>query len=136
VAQTFHVENSTNLVTLPSVQISIYLPRRILHHSFSLKKVRSCLPQGCQMVYFQTKNPNLGKFCSTLKWKMLVYFMTVWNILRPFDIMYGPLVQFVVIGYMFPNLVCFDPEKSGNPGLPANINSNFRYEFNNRAAAR
>jgi hypothetical protein len=26
--------------------------------------------QGCQMVYFQTKNPNLGKICSALEWKM------------------------------------------------------------------
>jgi hypothetical protein len=26
--------------------------------------------QGCQMVYFQTKNPNLGKFGRVLKWKM------------------------------------------------------------------
>jgi hypothetical protein len=36
--------------------------------------------QGCQMVYFQTKNPNLGKFLMALEWKMLVYFMTIWNI--------------------------------------------------------
>jgi hypothetical protein len=28
--------------------------------------------QGCQMVYFQTKNPNLGKFWRALIWKMLV----------------------------------------------------------------
>jgi hypothetical protein len=25
----------------------------------------------CQMVYFQTKNPNLGKFWRVLQWKML-----------------------------------------------------------------
>jgi hypothetical protein len=25
--------------------------------------------QGCQMVYFQTKNPNLGKFWRSLVWK-------------------------------------------------------------------
>jgi hypothetical protein len=36
--------------------------------------------QGCQMVYFHTKNPNLGIFWRTLKRKMLVYFMTIWNI--------------------------------------------------------
>jgi hypothetical protein len=29
--------------------------------------------QGCNMVYFQTKNPNLGKFWRALEWKMLVY---------------------------------------------------------------
>jgi hypothetical protein len=37
--------------------------------------------QGCQMVCFQTKNPNLGKLWRTLEWKMLVYFMVTWNIL-------------------------------------------------------
>jgi hypothetical protein len=26
--------------------------------------------QGCQMVYFQTKNPNLGKFWSVFQWKI------------------------------------------------------------------
>jgi hypothetical protein len=25
------------------------------------------------MVYFQTKNPNLGKFWTALDWKMLIY---------------------------------------------------------------
>jgi hypothetical protein len=28
----------------------------------NLNKLLSCLEQGCQMAYFQTKNPNLGKF--------------------------------------------------------------------------
>jgi hypothetical protein len=48
--------------------------------------------QGCQMVCFQTKNPNLGKFWRALEWKMLVYFMVIWNILLPFGIFYGRLV--------------------------------------------
>jgi hypothetical protein len=44
--------------------------------------------QGCQMIYFQTKNPNLGKFWRVLQWKMSVYvfyehlvslyFMDIW----------------------------------------------------------
>jgi hypothetical protein len=29
--------------------------------------------QGCQMAYYQTKNPDLGKFWRVLKWKILVY---------------------------------------------------------------
>jgi hypothetical protein len=33
--------------------------------------------QGCQMVYFQTKNPNLGKFWSALDWKVLIYLMAI-----------------------------------------------------------
>jgi hypothetical protein len=35
----------------------------------------------------------------------------------PFGITYGRLVSCVVIWYIFPILVCFLPEKSGNPGL-------------------
>jgi hypothetical protein len=42
--------------------------------------------QGCQMVCFQNKNPNLGKFWRALEWKMLLYFMVIWNILRSFGI--------------------------------------------------
>jgi hypothetical protein len=54
--------------------------------------------QGCQMVYFQTKNPNLGKYWSDLDWKMLIYFMAVCNILRALGILYNDhLVQFVPI---------------------------------------
>jgi hypothetical protein len=29
--------------------------------------------QGCQMVCFQTKNPNLGKILTALDWKRLTY---------------------------------------------------------------
>jgi hypothetical protein len=60
--------------------------------------------QGCQMVYFQTKNPNLGKFWRSLEWKMLVYFKVIWNILRPFG-------NVVVI---FPYFGTLCQEKSGN----------------------
>jgi hypothetical protein len=38
--------------------------------------------QGCQMVCFQTKFPNLGKFWRALQLKMLVYFMEIWSISR------------------------------------------------------
>jgi hypothetical protein len=30
----------------------------------------------CQMAYFQTKNPDLGKFLWVLQWKMLVYMVS------------------------------------------------------------
>jgi hypothetical protein len=42
------------------------------------------MEQGCQMVCFQTKNPNFGKIWRALKWKMLLYFMTIWNIFMAF----------------------------------------------------
>jgi hypothetical protein len=73
---------------------------------------------------FQTPNRNLGKFWKALEWKKLVHFMAIWNILRPFGIIYGCLLLSVVIWYIFPNLVCLDQEKSGNPGLvPRNEDS-------------
>jgi hypothetical protein len=41
----------------------------------------------------KTKNLNLGKFWTALEWKMLLYFMVIWNILRPFGIFYGHLLM-------------------------------------------
>jgi hypothetical protein len=54
------------------------------------------------MVYFQTKNPNLGNFWRVLQWKMVVYFMSIWstyytaigNILWLFGILCDHLVYF------------------------------------------
>jgi hypothetical protein len=57
------------------------------------------------MVCFQTKNPNLGKFLRALDGKMLIYFMAIWNILRPFGKFCDHLVHFVLIWYIFPFLV-------------------------------
>jgi hypothetical protein len=45
------------------------------------------------MAYFETKNPNMGKFWSVLQWKMLVYFVAVWSTMWPF----GILVMLMVI---------------------------------------
>jgi hypothetical protein len=45
------------------------------------------------MVYFQTKNPNSGKFLRALEWTMFVYCMVIWNILRPFVMFYDHLVM-------------------------------------------
>jgi hypothetical protein len=42
--------------------------------------------QGCQMVYFKTKNPNLGTFWWALEWKVLVYLKAIWYNLWPFGI--------------------------------------------------
>jgi hypothetical protein len=58
------------------------------------------------MVSLQTKNPNLGKLWRALDWKILIYFMAIWNILQTFGIFYGHLVHFAVIWYFFPVLVC------------------------------
>jgi hypothetical protein len=62
--------------------------------------------QGCQMVYYQTKNNNLGNFWRFLQWKMLVHFMAIWSILRHFGIFYGNLDILCSFGMFLPVLVC------------------------------
>jgi hypothetical protein len=52
-----------------------------------------CCARGCQIAYFQTKNPNLGKFWKALQWEMLVYVIATWSI-------YGHLVYFVALWYI------------------------------------
>jgi hypothetical protein len=53
-----------------------------------------CFVQGCQMVYFQTKNSNLGKFWRVLQRKMLVYFMSM------FGLFYGHWKYVMAIWYI------------------------------------
>jgi hypothetical protein len=66
---------------------------------------------------FKPKNQNLGKFCSVLLWKILVYFMTIWSMLWPLEIFFDHLVYFVLIWNTFPRFVILYQEKSGNPGM-------------------
>jgi hypothetical protein len=58
------------------------------------------------MVYFETKNPTLGKFWRVLQRKMLVHFMTIYCILRPLEIFWGHSVYFVAIWHFPPVLEC------------------------------
>jgi hypothetical protein len=77
--------------------------------------------QGCQMVYFQTKDRNLGKFWRVLQWKMLVHFID-------FGLFYGHLIYCTYIRYIlwqcvwyiFPHFGILYQEKSGNPGSRLN----------------
>jgi hypothetical protein len=55
--------------------------------------------QGCQMAYFQTKNPYLGKFGRSFNGMC-------WYISWPFGIFCDHFVPFLVIWYIFPVLVC------------------------------
>jgi hypothetical protein len=61
------------------------------------------LPDG----FFLNQNHNLGKFWRAIDWKMLIYFMDIWNILHTFGIFYNHLVHFVFIWYIFPVSVSF-----------------------------
>jgi hypothetical protein len=52
-----------------------------------------------------------------LKWKMLVQFMDILSLLRPFDIFQGHLVYIAVIWSIFSRVGILYKEKSGNPDL-------------------
>jgi hypothetical protein len=95
--------------------LSDFWVRAPLHSKCALRFLWGFHYQGCQMVSFQTKNPNLGKFWRAWNWKMLLYIMAIWNILRPFGIFYDHLVHFVFIWYIFSSLGIMHREKSGNP---------------------
>jgi hypothetical protein len=45
------------------------------------------------MIYFQTKNPNSGKFWRALDYKLLIYFIAIWYILWTFGMFYVHLVH-------------------------------------------
>jgi hypothetical protein len=69
------------------------------------------------MVYFQTRNPNLGKFCRALEWKNvgiffghLEYITAIWYILWPFG-------NLVAIWFIVPRFGILCQEISGNLGL-------------------
>jgi hypothetical protein len=56
--------------------------------------------QGCQMVSFRTKNPNLEKFWRALDGKMLIHFRPIQNIVGIFGIFFDHLVHFSGFGVM------------------------------------
>jgi hypothetical protein len=64
------------------------------------------------MVYFQTQNPDLGKFWRALDWKILIFFMAIWSILQLFDMfcafvstLHGFLVYFFPFWYAVPRKI-------------------------------
>jgi hypothetical protein len=67
------------------------------------------------MVYFLTKNPNLGTFLRALNCEILIRFMAIWNILWTFVTFYNHWVHFVVLWYIFSFFGITHQEKSGNP---------------------
>jgi hypothetical protein len=48
-------------------------------------------------------------------------FFCILSIFRPFDICYGDLVYFVVIGYIFTRFGKLYPKKSGNPNQSVDL---------------
>jgi hypothetical protein len=65
---------------------------------------------GCRVArWFQTKNPNVGRFWRALEWKMMAYLMDIWDILWPFGKCCDNLVYFLPFWYIVSR------KKSGNP---------------------
>jgi hypothetical protein len=82
-------------------------PMRIVAAKAATWSHRKCL-QGCQMAYFLTKNSDFGKYWRVLQWKIS-------SILLPFCIPCGHLVYFIVIWYIYPDLVCCTNKNLATP---------------------
>jgi hypothetical protein len=83
--------------------------------------------QGCQMVYFQTKNPNLGKIWGAWSgkgWYYIIYMAM--NILQPFGIVYGQLVIYWQAGTFSAVLVHCVKKNLANPVFGSNTWNQFR----------
>jgi hypothetical protein len=79
----------------------------------------------------------LGKFWRALDWKVFIYFMAVWNILRWLGTFYDHLVHCVFIWYTFSGFGSMYQEKSGNPGQICRQSAAYVYTkrcFHTRAA--
>jgi hypothetical protein len=68
------------------------------------------------MIYFQTKNSNLGKFWRALEWKLWLCFMPICNILWPFGMyILWLFCNLVAIWYIFPSFGILCQEKIWQP---------------------
>jgi hypothetical protein len=102
-----------NLPQVRKVFFSLAMLSTWMHKKRRQHKHRIILDsEGCQMVCFQTKNPNFGKFwrvwlCKILGifYDHLVYFMAIWNILWPFGIFCGNLVYWSPFWYFGPRKI-------------------------------
>jgi hypothetical protein len=95
--------------------VNFHKPNQFTRVIFTKRTLRnSCRSQGCQMVSFRTKNPNLGNFRRVLQLKMSVYSMAIWSIFLPFGIVYGHLVHFPSFWCFLPVLVCCTKKNLAN----------------------
>jgi hypothetical protein len=68
---------------------------------------RATKMQGCQMVYFPTKNSTLGKFF--LLWKMVVHFVAILVYFTVISYILWPVGTYILWSswYIFPDWVCY-----------------------------
>jgi hypothetical protein len=65
-----------------------------------------CVGTGLPDGFFSDKKYQFGcTLWSTLEWKMLLYFLVIWIILRPLGIFYGHLVYFHPLWYIVPSKI-------------------------------
>jgi hypothetical protein len=67
------------------------------------------------MVYFQIKNPNLGKFWRALGWKRLVYSMAILKYIAAHWYILWTFGNLVAIWHILPHFGIVCQDKSGNP---------------------
>jgi hypothetical protein len=76
------------------------------------------LPDGKFLYGLILKNPSLGKVWRVLQWNMMVYFMVIWSILRPFGYIFGSFgIVYDNFCVYFFRFGMFYQEKSGNPAV-------------------
>jgi hypothetical protein len=109
------IKSVTTVCTI--INLNSFFTSFVRTPSDALEISTSTSNQGCQMVYFQTKNPNFGKFWRALDWEMLYIFYgnlecftDNWDVLWSFGTFCDNLVQFSHFG-----ITC--QEKSGNPDI-------------------
>jgi hypothetical protein len=81
--------------------------------------------QCCQMVYFRTKNSNLGKIFEGLSMEDVGICTAILSILLPNGIFYGHLVHFVIIWYTFSRVGILYRENSGSPDYKIKVGARF-----------
>jgi hypothetical protein len=79
--------------------------------------------------WFQTKNTTSGKFWRVLEWKMLVYFMTIWNMYFT-AIWYALWLFGNVCGHLvyFSHFGIFGSRKIWQPCYEAGVGQNGNFE--------
>jgi hypothetical protein len=102
--QIYHINDLFSVISMLDIVIYETACGGFALATWKISVVRTFLSllccQGCQMVYFHTENPYLGKLWIALEWNMLVYFISIWNILRPFGIFCAHLEYFTPIWYI------------------------------------
>jgi hypothetical protein len=69
---------------------------QFFHSEWSSFRFGAIPSRVARCFFIQTKNPNLGKFWKASDWKMLIYFMAIWNSLRTFGVFFRPSGTFCV----------------------------------------